>query len=189
MARTSLIALLMAFSDLEKRKHENFQGNQLKPYEASLMSRISFKNVTLILERILDKKLLERLFLVLFAWSYFDRLIEVKENKNRSLGLSKGWPWPLNTGWPINTVLLNTGSTVMSYLLLLSFQVQGMRNISQSISGGHRSNRNCCSRSIKDNISPAVGQEVIWFLLTVVNLNLPEFSHSCFSLIDYTARE
>ena len=92
MARTSLIALLMAFSDLEKRKHENFQGNQLKPYEASLMSRISLKNVTLILERILDKKLLERLFLVLFAWSYFDRLIEVKENKNRSLGLSKGWP-------------------------------------------------------------------------------------------------
>ena len=46
MARTSLIALLMAFSDLEKRKHENFQGNQLKPYEASLMSRISLKNVT-----------------------------------------------------------------------------------------------------------------------------------------------
>ena len=90
MARTSLIALLMAFSDLEKRKHENFQGNQLKPYEASLMSRTSLKNVTLILERILDKKLLERLFLVLFAWSYFDRLIEVKENKNRSLGLSKG---------------------------------------------------------------------------------------------------
>ena len=77
----------------------------------------------------------------------------------------------------------------MSNLLLLSFQVQGMRNISQSISGGHRSNRNCFLRSIKVNISPAVGQEVIWFLLTVVNLNLPEFSHSCFSLIDYTARE
>ena len=90
IARTSLIALLMAFSDLKKRKYKNFLGNQLKPYEASLMSRISLKNVTLILERILDKKSLERLFLVLFAWSYFDRLIEVKENKNRSLGLSKG---------------------------------------------------------------------------------------------------
>ena len=57
IARTSFIALLMAFSDLKKRKHKNFLGNQLKPYEASLMSRISLKNVTLILERILDKKI------------------------------------------------------------------------------------------------------------------------------------
>ena len=48
IARTSLIALLMAFSDLKKRKYKNFLGNQLKPYKASLMSRISLKNVTLI---------------------------------------------------------------------------------------------------------------------------------------------
>ena len=77
----------------------------------------------------MDLILLERLFLILFEYFRFsDRSIKVGNITNRLLGLSKGWPqpldikstigkvgkfrdfqnWPLITRWP-----LHTGSTAL----------------------------------------------------------------------------
>ena len=75
----------------------------------------------------MDSILLERLFLILSDYfRIFDRSIKVGDIANRLLGLSKGWPQPLDIkstiskggkfrdfqNWPLITRLsLNTGST------------------------------------------------------------------------------
>ena len=84
----------------------------------------------------MDLILLERLFVVLFEWFLLnDRLLQVEDSTNRPLGLIQSRPRLLNRGvnysdkgkqirdfdnrllnigCPLNTVLLNTGSTVVS---------------------------------------------------------------------------
>lgn len=96
---------------------------------------------TLILKGNMDEILHLRLYFVLFEWSCVKRLFNTGRGQYKwPLGLSKEWPWLLNghellkevkllsfggkkfqdfehppsyTGSPFNTVLLNTGSTVL----------------------------------------------------------------------------
>ena len=43
---------------------------------------------------------------------------QVKTAEKVPLGLRKWWPQPLNRGWPLNTVPLNTGSTVVRFIYI-----------------------------------------------------------------------
>ena len=114
-----------------------------------LMYRISLKDTTYFdfrKETWISNNLKDYSKLHLNASAFSYRSIQVEITKNRSLGLSKGWPpplnrsdcliegeitvikgkeirdfhnWPLNTGWPLNMVPLNTGLTVLTIKLLL----------------------------------------------------------------------